>query len=213
MKIKPSTLALVLVALGLGGIVLLVQQQPAPQSSETGEQVVSEAEKPIFEFKEEDIQAFTLQTQLRTLKFERDKDGKWQMLEPEKITASDPSIAFLLDLVTTGKTQRTITAPVNDREQFGLHQPLATIDLTLKDQKTHKLVLGEYDFNRSFLYAQADPPTEASQLNVLLVSPNFENAVNRPLDEWKQPATAEKSSSPTASPSPANPPEPSTSPE
>lgn len=214
MKIKPSTLALVLVALGLGGIVLLVQQQPAPKSSEAGEQVVSEEEKPIFEFKEADIQAFTLQTQLRTLKFERDKDGKWQMLEPEKITASDPSIAFLLDLVTTGKTQRTITAPASDREQFGLHQPLATIDLTLKDQKTHKLVLGEYDFNRSFLYAQADPPAEATdQLNVLLVSPNFENAVNRPLDEWKQPATAEKSASPSASPSPANEPKPTTSPE
>lgn len=214
MKIKPSTLALVLVALGLGGIVLLVQQQPAPKSSEAGEQVISEEEKPIFEFKEADIQAFTLQTQLRTLKFERDKDGKWQMLEPEKITASDPSVAFLLDLVTTGKTQRTITAPVSDREQFGLHQPLATIDLTLKDQKTHKLVLGEYDFNRSFLYAQADPPAEATdQLNVLLVSPNFENAVNRPLDEWKQPATAEKSASPSASPSPANEPKPTTSPE
>jgi hypothetical protein len=214
MKIKPSTLALVLVALGLGGIVLLVQQQPAPKSSEAGEQVVSEEEKPIFEFKEADIQAFTLQTQLRTLKFERDKDGKWQMLEPEKITASDPSVAFLLDLVTTGKTQRTITAPVSDREQFGLHQPLATIDLTLKDQKTHKLVLGEYDFNRSFLYAQADPPAEATdQLNVLLVSPNFENAVNRPLDEWKQPATAEKSASPSPSPSPANEPKPTASPE
>lgn len=214
MKIKPSTLTLVLVALGLGGIVLLVQQQPAPKSSEAGEQVISEEEKPIFEFKEADIQAFTLQTQLRTLKFERDKDGKWQMLEPEKITASDPSVAFLLDLVTTGKTQRTITAPASDREQFGLHQPLATIDLTLKDQKTHKLVLGEYDFNRSFLYAQADPPAEATdQLNVLLVSPNFENAVNRPLDEWKQPATAEKSASPSASPSPANEPKPTASPE
>ncbi|WNZ25321.1 DUF4340 domain-containing protein [Leptolyngbya sp. NK1-12] len=203
MKIKPSTLALVLVALGLGGIVLLVQQQPAPQSSnsEAGEQVVSEEEKPIFGFKEEDIQAFTLQTRLRTLRFERDKDGKWQMLEPEKTAASDPSIAFLLDLVATGKTQRTITAPASDREQFGLHQPLATIDLTLKDQKTHKLVIGEYDFNRSFLYAQADPPAEATDsLNLLLVSPNFDNAVNRPLDEWKQPATAGKSSPAPASP-------------
>lgn len=194
MKIKPSTLGLVAAALLLGGVVVVVQQQPAPRSSPSDEQVVSEEERSIFEFQESDIQSFTMQTQLRSLKFERDKDGKWQMLEPDKTTASDPSIAFVLDLMATSKTPRTITAPVSDREQFGFHQPLATIEVKLKDQKTHKLVLGGYDFNRSYLYAQADPPAEATeQLEVLLVSPNFENAVNRPLAEWKQPAAAEKS--------------------
>jgi Domain of unknown function (DUF4340) len=201
MKLKPSTLGLVAAALLLGGIVLVVQQQPAPQSSPSG-QTVSEEERPLFEFQESDVQSFTLQTQLRSLKFERNPDGKWQMLEPEKTAASDASIAFLLDLVATGKTPRRITAPLSDREQFGLHQPMATLEVTLKDQKTHQLVLGEYDFNRSYLYAQADPPAEAAeQLEVLLVSPNFDNAVNRPFEEWKQPTTAEKSKS---SPSPAS---------
>lgn len=209
MKIKPSTLGLVAVALLLGGVVLLVQQQPAPKSSASGEQVVSEEEQSIFEFQESDVQAFTLQTQLRSLKFERDKDGKWQMLEPEKRAASDASVVFLLDQVATSKTPRTITAPSSDREQFGLHQPMATIEVTLKNKETHKLVLGEYDFNRSYLYAQADPPAEASeQLKVMLVSPNFDSAVNRPLAEWKQSATAEKSEkspSPSGSATPASP--------
>lgn len=203
MKIKPSTLFLVLAALLLGGVTLLVLQQPAPKSSESG-QTVSEAEQKIFEFQESDVQAFTLKTQLRSLKFERNQDGKWQMLEPTKMAASDPSVAFLLDLIATGKTPRTITAPASDREQFGFHQPMATIDLTLKDKATHTLVLGEYDFNRTYLYAQADPAADkAADLKVFLVSPSFDNAVNRPLDEWKQPAAGAKSSSPSPSASPS----------
>ncbi len=207
MKIKPSTLGLVAAALLLGGIVLIVAQQPAPKSADstqTSSQTSSEDAQRIFEFEEKDVQSLSLTTRLRSLKFERDKDGKWQMQEPEKTAASDPSIAFLLDLVATGKTQQTLTAPASDREQFGLHQPLATIEVTLKDQKTHKLVIGEYNFNRSALYAQADPPAdEKADLKVLLVSPNFDNAVNRPVAEWKQPANAEKSPSPSSSASPA----------
>lgn len=217
MKIKPSTLFLVLAALLLGGVSLIVMQQPAPeQASQTGEPVVSEQERRIFEFEEGDVQALTLTTPLRSFKFERDKAGKWQMLEPEKAAASDPSIAFLLDLVATGKTQRTLTVPATERQQYGLHQPLATIDVTLKDQAKHQLVLGEYDFNRSYIYAQADPPTApaptsqqntseqntSEQIDVLLVSPNFEDAVSRPVAEWKQPATAKKSS-PSTGASPA----------
>jgi len=207
MTIKPTTLGLLLAALTLGGVVLLVVQQPAPKPTDDKTQTVTEAEQPLFTFREADIQALTLQTRLRTLKFERDKTGKWQMLEPEQITASDPSLAFLLDLVVSDKTPRTITAPLTDREQFGLHQPTATLDLTLKDQKTHRIVIGEYDFNRTHFYAQIDPPADAKDLQVVLVSPNFDNAVNRPLDEWKQ--TAATKSSPKAS---SSPPEPSASP-
>jgi len=158
------------------------------------------------------VQQLTVQTHLRTLKFKRVGDNQWQMLEPEQTTASTPSIAFLLDLMATGKTQRTLTAPASDRQQFGFHQPLATIEVTLSNQQTHRLILGEYDFNRSFLYAQADPASDAQELSVLLVSPNFENAVNRPLEEWKQPATAEKSPSPSPRQSPTASPSPSPSP-
>lgn len=204
MKIKPSTFFLVLAALLLGGVVLVVQQQPAPKSADSSVTETEAEEKPIFEFQEADVQTVALQTQLRSLKFERDKDGKWQMLEPDKTPADDASVAFLLDLIASGKTSRTLTAPATDREQFGFHQPLATIEVTLKNKETHKLILGEYDFNRSYIYAQADPPAEtADQLNVSLVSPNFENAVNRPLAEWKQPPPAKKSSSPSPTDSPA----------
>jgi hypothetical protein len=156
------------------------------------------------------VQAFTVKTQLRTLKFERDKAGKWQMLEPDKVVANEASVVYLLDLLASGQSDRTFTAPAADQQSFSFHQPLATIDVTLTDKKTHRLLLGGYDFNRSFLYALVDPPaTLSGDLKIFLASPSFENAVNRPLADWKQ---AVSSPSPTPSPTVSPTVSPTTSP-
>ncbi|MBD3880352.1 DUF4340 domain-containing protein [Phormidium tenue FACHB-886] len=200
MKLKPSTLFFVLAALLLGGVVLVVQSQSPP-----AQEAQQSEPQNLFAFQEGQVKTLTLQTQLRSLKFERDKDGKWQMLEPDKVPASDASIAFLLNQVATGKSQRSFTVKGGEREEYSFHQPLATIEVTLNNQETHKLILGGYDFNRSNLYALADPPADSqADLKVLLVSPNFENAVSRPLADWKATAASPSPASPDA-PSPASP--------
>ena len=196
MKIKPATLFLVLAALLMGGVVMVAGNQRPP------EQAATQPGQKLFAFEEKQVQSLTVKTQLRSLKFERDKSGKWQMIEPDKMAASDASIAYLLDLLA-GKSDRTFTAMAGDRESFGFHQPLATIDVVLDNKEAHRLLLGGYDFNRSFIYALVDPPTALSgDIKVFLASPNFENAVNRPLEEWKQspPPSPSPSESPSASP-------------
>jgi hypothetical protein len=195
MKIKPATLFLVMAALLLGGVVM-VAGNPRPT-----EQTENNQAQKLFAFEEKQVQALTLKTQLRSLKFERDKGGKWQMIEPDKAAASDASIAYLLNLLN-GNSDRTFTAAAADQQSFGFQQPLATIDVTLSDKKTHRLLLGGYDFNRSFIYALVDPPaTLTGELKVFLTSPSFESAVNRPLAEWKEiPPSPSPSGSPKASP-------------
>lgn len=235
MKIKPTTLFLVLAALLLGGVTLFVAhtQDPASEQTETNER------QPIFSFKEDQVQSFTLETQSQFFRFERNGEGVWQMQEPEQTTANDASIAFLLNLVATGESTRSISIPDADRSDFGLDEPLATLELTLDNQEKHTLILGGYDFNRTSLYAIADPPEnpdgentneddadgnsadgnsanansaneDLEDLTVLLVSPNFENAVSRPIEEWKQ--LPETTTSPSPSPSPNSSASPSASP-
>lgn len=196
MKIKRSTVLLLLAALVLGGVTLLVVQTQQPAS----EQAENTTEQNLFSFKEDQVQSFTLENQSDSYAFEQNDEEKWQMVAPEQAPASDASIAFLLDQLVTGKSERSITVPAGDRADFGLDNPVATVEVTLDNQETHKLVLGGYDFNRSFIYALVDPPAdENADLQVFLVSPNFENAVTRPREEWKQSAAA--SPSPSASPS------------
>jgi hypothetical protein len=211
MKIKPATLFLVMGALLMGGVVMVAGNPRPPEQAEN-----QQAQK-LFAFDEKQVQALTLKTQLRSLKFERDKSGIWQMLEPDKTAASDASIAYLLNLLN-GNSDRTFTAPAADQQSFGFQQPLATIDVTLSDKKTHRLLLGGYDFNRSFIYALVDPPaTLTGELKVFLASPSFESAVNRPLAEWKEEMrslrdTRKGSPSPSPSGSPAASPEASPTP-
>jgi hypothetical protein len=206
MNLKPSTLFFLIAALLLGGVVFIAQSQsPSSQQAQPAEP------QNLVTFQEKQVKALTLKTQLRSLKFERDQDGKWQMLEPEKGLASDSSIAFLLNQIATGKSQRSFMARASDREDYSFQQPLAAIDLTLDNQETHQLILGGYDFNRSNIYALVDPAADPkADLKVLLVSPNFENAVSRPLADWK--ASPAPKTSPSASPSPTESPSVSPSP-
>jgi hypothetical protein len=208
MKLKPVTMVLLVTALLLGGVVYLTQTQEALQPNQTA----NAEQQPLFDFEEGDVQALTVETQTRSLQFERDDQGNWQMLQPEQAPANEASIAYLLNLLATGESDRTLTASSEDLAEYGLDEPLATIEVTLPDDETHRLVLGGYDFNRSFMYAQVDPPAEATEaIDVKLVSTDFNSAVRRPNDEWQQ-EEAEASPSPTSEASPSGTPTPESSP-
>ena len=226
MKLQSTTIALLLLALGLGGVVYFSEVR---SDRPNGEQQ-AEGQR-IFNFEENQVQAFALKTGEQTLEFVKNESAtpaqaspsaspspdskqpadkapkpisKWQMKAPTDNPADEASVAYLLNLLATGRSDRTLKVPSTQMSDFGLDQPTATIEVKLNNQKTHRLVLGKPDFNGSFLYAQADPPTSASpELSVLLVSPDFGNAVNRPLSEWKaQPPTSEQpQNSPDAQPS------------
>jgi hypothetical protein len=199
MKFKPTTLALVAIAILLGGVVYFTETRNS-SSPETTE----EAGGSIFEFEESQVQSFTVETPDQMLSFEKDDAGQWQMQQPESAPASDASVAYLLNLLATGESDRTLTVPAADTAEFGLDEPSATINVVLDNEETHQLVLGGANFDNSAIYAQADPEANSepsadeAETTVLLVSPDFVNAVNRPLEEWRSLSATEPT--PSASP-------------
>lgn len=207
MKLHPMTWTLVAVAALLGGFVYFseVRGSSSSQTEEAETQTVS-----LFGFEEKQVQRFRVKTRLHNLLFERDAAGKWQMREPDKTIANDASVAYLLNLLATAQRDRVLTAKPEAAKDYGLDQPIATVFVTLDNGQAHKLVIGGYDFNRSNLYAQADPAT-TGDLQVVTVSPDFDNAVNRSIAEWKQ-AAPSASPTPTASPTASPTPSPAISP-
>ncbi|PSB16841.1 DUF4340 domain-containing protein [Phormidesmis priestleyi ULC007] len=212
MKFQKTPLILLFSALLLGGYVYFseLRKEPQPQTTQT------EA-KPIFAFKEDEVQAFTVKTAQQTLSFEQipmsipagqkglGKTSSWQMIAPEKTTADQATVAFLLNLIATAKSDRTLLTPITRQAEFGLNPPIATIEVKLGNQQTHRLLLGKPNFNRQFLYALADPIANSSQdLAVLQVPINFQNAIDRPLSEWKQANPTPKASSTPSSPNTNN---------
>lgn len=193
MKLQRTTLILLVLALGLGGFVYLYEIKGATQRQEA-----KAKEQQIFSFEEEQVQSFTVKTKEQTLLFERgDKSGKpkWLMKAPSQTPASDASVSYLMNLLVKGKSDRTIQVPAAQLREYGLDLPQATIVVKLNNQKTHQLILGKPVFNSNFLYAQADSPgLAAGNVDVLLVSTDFENAVNRSLSEWKSQEPSQSSS-------------------
>ncbi|NJN86103.1 MAG: DUF4340 domain-containing protein [Leptolyngbyaceae cyanobacterium SL_7_1] len=176
---KPMTLVLVSIAVLLGGVVYLAERRTASQTQ------AEQAGQELFDFQEEQVQSFSIRTEDQSLTFEKVGDT-WQLIDPENTRANDASVAYLLNLMATGSIERTLTADPKERPEFGLDLPLANIDVRLENQETHSLILGDYDFSRNFLYAQTNPSiNNKGEIEVLLVSPEFENAVDRSLSEWK----------------------------
>ncbi|MEH1916408.1 DUF4340 domain-containing protein [Nostoc sp.] len=187
MKLPRTTLILILLALGLGGFVYFYEIRGATVREETKEQ-----KQKIFSFAENDVQSLTVKTNKITLNLERNPESsskpKWLIKSPISGPANDAIVSYLMDLLVKGNSDRTLSTPAKELKEFALDQPQAIINITLKNRKIHQLILGKSNFNGRFLYAQADPAAKPDgNINVLLVSTDFANAVNRELSEWKQP--------------------------
>ncbi|WP_448561699.1 DUF4340 domain-containing protein [Trichothermofontia sp.] len=125
---------------------------------------------------------------------------QWLMTRPERQPANTATIAFLLNLLATDTPSKILKVPASQLPEFGLEPPQATVEVTLANQRRHTLRLGTPDFNRSALYALADPPASLpEQVEVALVTISFDTAVNRSLAEWLPEST------PTPEPTPTTP--------
>ncbi|MHC5613368.1 MAG: DUF4340 domain-containing protein [Nostoc sp.] len=192
MKLPRTTLILILLALGLGGFVYFYEIRGATVREE-----IKEQKQKIFSFGEDDVQSLTVKTKKITLNLERSpksSNPKWLIKSPISAPANDAIVFYLMDLLVKGKSDayggklRTLSTPAKELGEFALNPPQATINIILKNRQRHQLLLGKSNFNGRFLYAQTDPAAKPDgNINVLLVSTDFANAVNRELSEWKQP--------------------------
>ncbi|MBK1986854.1 DUF4340 domain-containing protein [Sphaerospermopsis aphanizomenoides BCCUSP55] len=182
---KRTTLILILLALGLGAFVYFHEIKGSTQR-----EAVKQSQQKIFAFTADDVQSLTVRTKDITLNLERSpkpEPPKWLIKSPISEPANDAIVSYLMDLLVQGKSERNLSIPANQLSEFGVDNPQATIDIQLKNQQSHKLILGKPNFNDSFLYAQVDPTQNNNDnINVLLVSKDFANAVNLQLSEWKE---------------------------
>lgn len=193
-----TTIVLGSVALLLGSGVYLYETRFSPSQEKTQEQTRS-----LYSFEESAVKTVNLTTPTQKLTFVKNPASKakppalnkpkvsssatdWLMTTPSRQPAKDGSVAYLLNLMATGKSQQTLSIPLTRQAEFGLDQPRAIIEVTLNQGSTHRLLLGKPNFNRTGLYALVDPPQGSSELTVWLVSTDFENAVNRSLKDWQQ---------------------------
>jgi uncharacterized protein DUF4340 len=69
--------------------------------------------------------------------------GKWQITAPKPLSADQDSVSSMVSTLSTLGSERLVEDKANDLSQYGLTQPSLEADITLKDNKSQKLLIGD----------------------------------------------------------------------
>jgi hypothetical protein len=69
--------------------------------------------------------------------------GKWQISAPKSFGADQEAVSTLLSSVSSLSSDRLVEEKAADIAQYGLAQPLLQLDITTKNSKEQKLLLGD----------------------------------------------------------------------
>jgi ribosomal protein L23 len=195
MKFQRSTVILAVIAIMLAGGVYIFEIRGKAQREE-----IQAKQDKIFDVSKDDIQSLTIQTDDKTLKIERvgtdetDAKSPWKLVEPVQSPANLAMVDGVLNQLVASQSDpsdpnsgvRSLTISKSELPEYGLEASKNTIDLQLKDNTKHRLILGKSDFSGNSIYAIADPPeTFPEQVSMLVISDGAIAAISPPLEEWK----------------------------
>jgi Domain of unknown function (DUF4340) len=69
--------------------------------------------------------------------------GNWQITAPKQFGADQSVVSGVISTLSALKSERLVEDRAPDLKRYGLDQPLVEIDLTEKDNKTQKVLLGD----------------------------------------------------------------------
>ncbi|MGC2526224.1 MAG: DUF4340 domain-containing protein [Candidatus Acidiferrum sp.] len=73
----------------------------------------------------------------------KDDAGKWQITAPQVLRADQNAVSSVLSTVSSLSSERLIDAKASDLGEYGLAQPAVEVDITEKNNKTQKLLIGD----------------------------------------------------------------------
>src|SRR5258708_7334810 len=98
----------------------------------------------ILALKQEDISKVEIKKKGgEGVDFAKTSGGKWEITAPKPLGADQESVSSLLSSVSTLNSERLVDDKPTDLTQYGLAQPALEIDLTTKDTRPQKLLIGD----------------------------------------------------------------------
>lgn len=137
-----STLALVVVAAGLGAYIYF--GEPSSSSTETKEKV--------FTVVADDIEELRISAKNDTTVLKR-TDGTWKVVEPVAVDADQSEVTSLLSSLASLEMNREVDPKATDLAQYGLASPKADISFTAKGGVSGRVRLGDQTPTASDIYA------------------------------------------------------------
>jgi hypothetical protein len=74
---------------------------------------------------------------------DKDTAGKWQITAPKPLRADQDSVTSMVSTVSSLSSDRLVDDKASDLKQYGLSDPALEVDITTKDSKPQKLLIGD----------------------------------------------------------------------
>ena len=151
MKLRGLIVAMV-VLIGLMGA--LYYSNKHPKSTETAE--ASAASPKILTLKQDDITKIDLKKNDAPAIVLSRNNNSWQIINPQQLGADQSTVNSMLTSLSSLSSDRLVEDKATDLNQFGLGTGAFEADITEKDNKSQKLLLGDSTPNGSAVYAKLD---------------------------------------------------------
>ncbi|HTW31892.1 MAG TPA: DUF4340 domain-containing protein [Candidatus Sulfotelmatobacter sp.] len=176
--IKKSTMIVVLCALiGASGAYYWQyhhSKQPATPK---------DTSKPAFSVTPSSIVSFTIShpadPNQPPIVFDKQK-GAWHIVQPVDTLADQPTAEGFVDQLAESRATGTEPLTADNRKDYGLNPPHASVEFQLRDGQKHTLLLGNKDFSGTDVYAIADDQPNISLLPLLLLT-----SADKPLNQFR----------------------------
>jgi hypothetical protein len=87
------------------------------------------------------------------LVLDKNASGAWQIAQPKPLPADQIAVSNALSALSSLNSERLVDDKVSDVKQFGLDPPSAEIDVTEKNNKSQKLLIGNATPTGNAIYA------------------------------------------------------------
>lgn len=151
MKLRGLIIAM-LVLLGLmAGLYWSNHHPKAPETTEAS----ANAPK-ILSLKEDEISRIDLKKKDGDEIVLAKNNGAWQMTAPKTLAADQSTVSSMLSTLSSLNSDRLVEEKASDLSQYGLASAPLEADITEKDNKTQKLLLGDKTPSENAVYAKLE---------------------------------------------------------
>jgi hypothetical protein len=151
MKLRGLLIACLVLAVLLGG---LYWSNRHNSTADTTAKPSPDAPPQILSLSQTDITAVAiLRNGGSPLNLSRDSSGVWQITSPNALGADQDAVSGLLSTLSPLNSERLLDDKASNLASFGLAAPSLEVDVTLKGNKTQKLLIGNQTPSGNAFYA------------------------------------------------------------
>jgi hypothetical protein len=152
MKLRGLIVAVVVLG-GLTGTLYWSNHHKPAESTEAS----ADTPPKILAVKEAEISRFDLKKNgADQVAGERNSSGQWRITSPTSLPADQSAVSSLLGTFSSLNSQRLVEEKAGNLASYGLDAPKLEFDLSEKDNKTQKLLLGDITPTGNGVYAKLD---------------------------------------------------------